>query len=162
MFKYERKGVFEISEANRTIRCLEIKAYDYMLRFEKNFNGFETVENWRTGKHILSLYYPIDSLVLNFTNTFNLYLRMNGGSGVIEIGVCIASISGQGMEAVPAWDGKSKLEETLPLFLVGGGFSTNNLSDAVSLRLIEKVERKIRDSIGTMIMGAFAKPVDTS
>lgn len=25
-------GVFEISEANRHIRCLEIKAYDYMLR----------------------------------------------------------------------------------------------------------------------------------
>lgn len=33
-------GVFEISEANRTIHCLEIKAYDYMLRFEKNSNGF--------------------------------------------------------------------------------------------------------------------------
>lgn len=28
-------GVFEISEANRAIHCLEIKAYDYMLRFEK-------------------------------------------------------------------------------------------------------------------------------
>lgn len=28
-------GVFEVSEANRAIRCLEIKAYDYMLRFEK-------------------------------------------------------------------------------------------------------------------------------
>ncbi len=38
-------GVFEISEANRTIRCLEIKAYDHMLRFEKSFNGFETVGN---------------------------------------------------------------------------------------------------------------------
>jgi len=38
-------GVFEISEANRTIHCLEIKAYDYMLRFEKSFNGFETVGN---------------------------------------------------------------------------------------------------------------------
>lgn len=29
-------GIFEISEANRIIRCLEIKAYDYMLRFEKS------------------------------------------------------------------------------------------------------------------------------
>lgn len=28
-------GVFEVSEANRAIHCLEIKAYDYMLRFEK-------------------------------------------------------------------------------------------------------------------------------
>lgn len=28
-------GVFEVSEANRAIRCLELKAYDYMLRFDK-------------------------------------------------------------------------------------------------------------------------------
>lgn len=28
-------GIFEISEANRKVRTLEIKAYDYMLRFEK-------------------------------------------------------------------------------------------------------------------------------
>lgn len=120
------------------------------------------VEIWGSGKHILSLYYPIESLVPNFTNTFNVYLRMSGGSGVIETGACIASISGQGMAAAPAWDGKITLEETLPPFLVGGGFSTNSLSDAVSFRLIEKVEREIRDSIGTMIIGAFAKPVDTS
>ncbi len=38
-------GIYEISEANRTIRCLEIKAYDYMLRFEKNFNTTDTMEN---------------------------------------------------------------------------------------------------------------------
>lgn len=38
-------GIFEVSEANRTLHCLEIKAYDYMLRFEKSFNGFETVGN---------------------------------------------------------------------------------------------------------------------
>lgn len=28
-------GVFEVSEANRHIKTLELKAYDYMLRFEK-------------------------------------------------------------------------------------------------------------------------------
>ena len=36
-------GIFEISEANRTAKCLELKGYDYMLRFDKSFNGFETV-----------------------------------------------------------------------------------------------------------------------
>lgn len=30
-------GVFEISEANRMVKCLEIKAYDYMLHFDKDF-----------------------------------------------------------------------------------------------------------------------------
>lgn len=32
-----------MSEANRRAKCLEIKAYDYMLRFERIFNGFETI-----------------------------------------------------------------------------------------------------------------------
>lgn len=36
-------GIYEVSEANRTAHCLELKAYDYMLRFERDFNGFETV-----------------------------------------------------------------------------------------------------------------------
>jgi len=36
-------GVFEVSEANRTARCLELKAYDYMVRFEKGFSGFQSV-----------------------------------------------------------------------------------------------------------------------
>lgn len=35
MYETVPMGIYEISEANRTIRCLEIKAYDYMLRFEK-------------------------------------------------------------------------------------------------------------------------------
>ena len=36
-------GVLEVSEANRLAKCLELKAYDFMLRFDKSFNGFETV-----------------------------------------------------------------------------------------------------------------------
>lgn len=36
-------GIFEVSEANRNIKTLELKAYDFMLRFDKSFNGFETI-----------------------------------------------------------------------------------------------------------------------
>lgn len=35
-------GVYEVSEANRMVKCLELKAYDYMLRFEKDFSGTST------------------------------------------------------------------------------------------------------------------------
>lgn len=38
-------GVYEVSEANRTVKCLELKAYDYMLRFEKDFSGSQTTGN---------------------------------------------------------------------------------------------------------------------
>ena len=37
--------MYPVSEANRTVHCLELKAYDYMLRFEKSFNWFESVGN---------------------------------------------------------------------------------------------------------------------
>lgn len=45
--KYEEVplGIFEISEANRTINCLAIKAYDYMLRFDKDFGNKVTSGN---------------------------------------------------------------------------------------------------------------------
>lgn len=36
-------GIFEVSETNRKAKCLEIKAYDYMVQFEKAFNRFEAM-----------------------------------------------------------------------------------------------------------------------
>ena len=38
-------GVFEVSEANRKVKSLEIKAYDYMVRFEKNFSATDSIGN---------------------------------------------------------------------------------------------------------------------
>ena len=57
------------------------------------------VETWHSGKHILSLYYPIEKIVANYTNTFNVYLWMENGSGTVDVGDCIASVSGQAMAA---------------------------------------------------------------
>ena len=31
-------GIFEVTEANRSVKCLQIKAYDYMLRFDKDIS----------------------------------------------------------------------------------------------------------------------------
>ena len=77
------------------------------------------VETWHSGKHILSLYYPIENIVPNITNTFNVYLRMVGGSGSVGIGDCIASISGQAMAAAAAWDGRIDIEETVGAVFCG-------------------------------------------
>ena len=74
-------GIFEVSEANRTINCLAIKAYDYMLRFDKAFKNKvssgtsydllslaceeckvelahtqEEIESWNNGKILLGIY----------------------------------------------------------------------------------------------------------
>lgn len=81
--KYEEVplGIFEVSEANRTINCLAIKAYDYMLRFDRAFKNKvssgtaydllslaceecsvglahtkEEVEGWKNGNILLGIY----------------------------------------------------------------------------------------------------------
>ena len=64
------------------------------------------VETWHSGKHILSLYYPIENVVPNITNTFNVYLRMEE-TGTVGIGICIASIAVvRQWQALDRWDRK--------------------------------------------------------
>ena len=118
------------------------------------------VETWHSGKHILSLYYPIENVVPNITNTFNVYLHMENGSGTVGIGDCIASISGQAMAAAAAWDGKITIEETAALFSIGGGIQGKGFTDAVTVETMELVQRSYSDTMtGRTAIGAFCRPV---
>lgn len=118
------------------------------------------VETWGSGRHILSLYYPIDGLVPNITNTFNVYLRMEGGTGKIETGGCIASISGQGMAAVAAWDGTVTVEEPMRRFALGGGLGMKVFAGDMGIETMELVQRSYGDSMGKVLIGAFGKPFE--
>ena len=117
-------------------------------------------ETWGSGKHILSLYYPIDNLVPNITNTFNVYLRMEGGTGEIETGGCIASISGQGMAAAAAWDGTVTVEESVGRFALGGGLGMKVFAGDMGIETMELVQRSYGDSMGKVLIGAFGKPFE--
>ena len=118
------------------------------------------VETWHSGKHILSLYYPIENIVPNITNTFNVYLRMEDGSGSVGIGDCIASISGQAMAAAAAWDGRIDIEETAALFSVGGGLQGKNVTDGMAVETMELVQKSYSDTLSVKPkIGAFCRPV---
>lgn len=117
-------------------------------------------ETWGSGKHILPLYYPIDNLVPNITNTFNVHLRMEGGTAAIDTGGCIASISGQGMAAGSAWDGTITVEEYVRPFAVGGGLQAKAFSGEMGFETMELVKKYYSDSIGKAAIGAFGKPVE--
>lgn len=118
------------------------------------------VETWHSGRHILSLYYPIENEVPNITNTFNVYLRMENGSGTVGIGDCIASISGQAMVAAAAWDGKITIEESIGLFTIGGGLQVKDYTDVMAMETMELVQRSYSDTItGRTSIGAFCRPV---
>ena len=99
------------------------------------------VETWHSGKHILSLYYPIEKIVANYTNTFNVYLWMENGSGTVDVGDCIASVSGQAMAAGEAWDGKLEVEDYTTRFAIGGGLDVNGFREELSMQMKETVNR---------------------
>ena len=118
------------------------------------------VETWRSGKHILSLYYPIENIVPNITNTFNVYLRMENGSGSVGIGDCIASVSGQAMAAAAAWDGRIDIEESAALFSISGGLQAKGFTEAVDVGTMELVQKSYSDTMtGRTAVGAFCRPV---
>ena len=118
------------------------------------------VETWHSGKHILSLYYPIENIVPNITNTFNVYLRIEGGSGSVGIGDCIASISGQAMAAAAAWDGRIDIEESTALFGIRGGLKAKGISDTIATETMELVQRSYTDTLAAKPgIGAFCRPV---
>lgn len=119
-------------------------------------------ETWGSGMHMLPLYYPIEKLIPNFTNTFNVYLRMEGGTGQIETGGCIASISGQGMAAAAGWDGKIELQEAVGRFRLETGMLAKRYSETFGMETMELVKKQMADSMGKVSIGAFGAVVDTS
>ena len=118
------------------------------------------VETWHSGKHILSLYYLIECVEPNITNTFKVYLRMENGTGTVGVGDCIASISGQAMAAAAAWNGKIEIEETIGRFVIGGGMDVKDIIDTIATQIIEYVQRSYTDQVqGRTAIGAFCRPV---
>lgn len=120
------------------------------------------VESWHSGKHILSLYYPIENVIANYTNTFNVYLRMTGGTGRIEIGDIIASISGQSMAAKEAWDGKIAIDEKIQPFRLTAAIRPFAFTDAMEKEVKWAVNYYWSDTItGRQKVGAFGKIIQT-
>ena len=119
------------------------------------------VETWHSGKHILSLYYPIEKIVANYTNTFNVYLWMENGSGTVDVGDCIASVSGQAMDAGEAWDGKLEVEDYTTRFAIGGGLNVNGFRDSLSMQMKETVNRGFEVYFAERAgISGFCRPVE--
>lgn len=128
---------------------------------EEEILAFHPQESWHSGKHTLMLYYPIEQIIADYTNTFNAYLRMAKGTGTIRTGECIASISGQSMAAAAAWDGKINIEETVDGFVLGGGLQGRTCQETIKIETMELVQRNYTDQVaGRTAIGAFCRPVE--
>lgn len=125
-------------------------------------------ENWHSGKHTVLLYYPVENVVADYTNTFNVYMRVTGGTGFVDAGWCIASISGQSMGASAAWDGRIDVEEYAGRFAFGTGtengrLKVKNFAGSSEWEVRETMRRDYSDMlVGKTVIGGFAMPVDVS
>lgn len=118
-------------------------------------------ETWHSGRHSIFLYYPIENLVANYRNIFNVYLRMSGGSAVVETGDCLGGIMGQSMGAEEAWDGEIKLEDSIGKLEISGGLKAKAMTETISWKIDELVQRSYCDMVyGKIAIGAFSMPVE--
>lgn len=123
----------------------------------------QPVETWHSGKHTVLLYYPIENVIANYTNTFNVYMRVGGGTADVDTGWCVASVSGQSMGAGAAWDGTITVEDYIGRTGISGGLWVRQIADHVAFKIDELVQRNYSDVvIGRTALGAFAMPVDVN
>lgn len=132
--------------------------------YEFNDTILETpklVETWHSGKHVLSLYYPIENVIANYTNTFNVYLRITGGSGTIDAGDVIATIGGQSMAAKEAWDGKLEIEEKIIPFRLTAKIAPRAFTETITKDIKWVVQYSWGDTIQRQKVGGFTAFIET-
>ena len=117
-------------------------------------------ETWHSGKHTILLYYPMENVVPNITNTFDVYMRVSGGTCSVDTENCMASISGQSMGAAAAWDGRIEIEERTGRFALGGGLAVRAFAGEMKMETMELVVRSYSDTVGRSGIGAFCRPVE--
>ena len=123
----------------------------------------QPVETWHSGKHTILLYYPIENVLANYTNTFNVYMRVSGGTGTVDTGWCVASVSGQSMGANAAWDGTITVEDYIERVGISGGLRLKSISENIIFEIDELVQRSYSDVVrGRTALSAFAMPVDVN
>lgn len=176
-------GVNDLQEEPETIGVTEEQTVNVLLPFSWKEDGQAVVtftfefndeeitvhyptETWHSGKHTILLYYPIEDVVANYTNTFNVYMRVRGGTGTVDVGGCVASISGQSMGADAAWDGKIEIQEQTTRFAFGTGDLSGRLksvgyTEGIVWEIDELMQRSYFDTkVGKTAIGAFCKPIE--
>lgn len=118
-------------------------------------------EHWHSGRHSIALYYPIEGLIANYRNIFNVYMRVEGGSATVDVGDCLAGIMGQSMGAGEAWDGEIKIEEYIKRVNIGGAIKMAKVDENIGWIIDETLKRTYTDTVhGRVAIGAFAMPVE--
>lgn len=110
---------------------------------------FHPKESWLSGKHLLTLYYPIMELTANQLHTFEVLISMKNGAGHIEAQNIMATIAGQGLGVQERWDGKITAEETMKKLLLSS-MPTHTLQDVVMVHFLSPKKTGLNDHVASI------------
>lgn len=110
---------------------------------------FHPKELWLSGKHLLTLYYPIMELTANQLHTFEVLISMKNGAGHIEAQNIMATITGQGLGVQERWDGKITAEETMKKLLLSS-MPTHTLQDVVMVHFLSPKKTGLNDHVASI------------
>lgn len=114
---------------------------------------FHPKESWLSGKHLLTLYYPIIGLTANQLHTFEVLISMQNGTGYIEAQNIMATITGQGLGVQERWDGRITADDTLKKILLSS-MPTHTLHDAVTVHFLAPKKTGLNDHVASIsLMG---------
>lgn len=110
---------------------------------------FHPKESWLSGKHLLTLYYPIIGLTANQLHTFEVLISMQNGTGHIEAQNIMATITGQGLGVQERWDGRITADDTLKKILLSS-MPTHMLHDTVTVHFLAPKKTGLNDHVASI------------
>lgn len=126
------------TEKNITYRFTEKQHPELTVTYSINGTEVETFhpkQSLHEGSYILTLFYPITTILENTSNFFSMSLSISGGSATIGEEKIKATISGQGLvSGIADWNGRIKLEEVFSPYAVASFVCAYNaLEESVSV-----------------------------
>lgn len=118
---------------------------------------FHPKESWLSGKHLLTLYYPIIGLTANQLHTFEVLISMENGTGHIEAQNIMATITGQGLGVQERWDGRITADDTLKKILLSS-MPTHTLHDAVTVHFLAPKKTGLNDRVASISLTGMLMP----
>lgn len=110
---------------------------------------FHPKESWLSGKHLLTLYYPIIGLTANQLHTFEVLISIKNGTGHIEAQNIMATITGQGLGVQERWDGRITADDTLKKILLSS-MPTHTLHDTVTVHFLAPKRTGLNDHMASI------------
>ena len=115
--------------------------------------AYEPIDSWNSdGYHLLHLLYFLENLLPGSAYEWRVALEMNGGTATIARRGIHALLEGQGLLAVPSWNGTLECEDSYTPLVLGHDLTT--ITDTVTA-LGTQTPRSITvtDIIGTITLG---------